>query len=314
MATETRHGGTLRTDLEANLARLDDLTAMESDRDRLLYQLVRGSEGTVRSLLENQVLTVLADIRRKRLNGYPGTFADSQGTARAARYAKKLRGDIEGWVKRLDTYTDRSWRSGYTGSAVKVAQELSTRLKTVLTETDKEGWYKMFRTVSAIREDTDRYRRQVEESGDTEPSLALLVAYLRNYAGIAEAFNHRLVSLPGLYLKDILHALPRAAEPDNAYVVITPTETAGGFTLAKGTTFPAGEETVYRNGAPEYISPLCCTEVHAIHRKGETLRKSPPLVAERRDTARRCPVSRRATPVPRLANRIPYAGDGRRKA
>lgn len=278
MATETRHSGTLRTDQEANLARLGDLPVMESDRDRLLHRLVRGSEGTVRSLLENHVLTVLADIRRKRLKGYPDTFADSQGTAEAARYAKKLRGDIEDWVNRLDTYAERSWRSGYTGSAVKVAQELSARLKTSLSGTDKENWYKMFRTVSAIREESDRSLRQAEGSGDTEPSLALLLAYLKNYAGIAETFNRRLASLPELYLHDILHAEPKAAEPDNAYVVITPTETAGGFTLEKGTAFPAGEETVYRTGNPEYISPTRCTEVHAIHLQGETLHKSPLLL------------------------------------
>lgn len=278
MATEPRHSGTLRTDIEANLARLGNLPVMESDRDRLLHRLVRGSESTVRSLLENHVLTVLADIRRKRLVGYPDTFADSQGTAKAVHYAEKLRGDIEGWVKRLDTYTNRSWRSGYTGSAVKVAKELSDRLKNSLTGTDKESWYKMFRTVSAIQEESDRYLRQAEESGDTEPSLALLVAYLKNYAGIAKAFNRRLASLPGLYLKEILHAQPKAAEPDNAYVVITPTETAGGFTLAEGTAFPAGEELTYRTGKEEYISPVYCTEVHAIHLQDGTLCKSPLLL------------------------------------
>lgn len=278
MATETRHSGTLRTDQEANLARLGDLPVMESDRDRLLHRMVRGSEGTVRSLLENHVLTVLADIRRKRLKGYPDTFADSQGTAEAARYAKKLRGDIEGWVKRLDTYTERSWRSGYTGSAVKVAQELSDLLKATLSGTDKESWYKMFRTVSAIQEESDRYQQQAEGSGDTEPSLALLLAYLKNYAGIAETFNRRLASLPELYLHDILHAEPKAAEPDNTYVVIALKETAGGFTLEKGTAFPAVEETVYRTGNSEYISPVRCTEVHAIHLQRETLRKSPLLL------------------------------------
>lgn len=278
MATEIRHSGTLRTDMEANLARLGDLPVMESDRDRLLHRLVRGSKGTVCSLLENHVLTVLADIRRKRLAGYPDTFADSQGTAEAARYTKKLRRNVEGWVKRLDTYAHRNWKSGYTGSAVKVAQELSERLNAALTVTGKEGWYQMFRTVSAIQEESDRYLRQAEESGDTEPSIALLVAYLKNYAGIADAFNRRLASLPGLYLKEILHAEPKAAEPDNAYVVITPTETAGGFTLEKGTAFPAGEEVTYRTGNPEYISPMRCPEVHAIHRQGETLRKFPLLL------------------------------------
>lgn len=278
MATEPRHSGTLRTDMEANLARLGDLPVMENDQDRLLHRLVQGSKGTVHSLLENHVLTVLADIRRKRLKGYPDTFADSQGTAEAERYAEKLRKDIEGWVERLNTYADRCWKSGCTGSAVKVAQELSDRLKAAQTGTGKEGWYRMFRTVSAIQEESDRYLRQAEESGDTEPSFALLIAYLKNYAGIAKAFNHRLASLPELYLKEILHAEPKAAEPDNAYVIITPTETAGGFTLAEGTAFPAGEEMTYRTGKPEYISPVRCTEVHAIHRQSDTLLKYPLLL------------------------------------
>lgn len=286
MATEPRHSGTLRTDMEANLARLGDLPVMENDRDRLLHRLVQGSKGTVHSLLENHVLTVLADIRRKRLKGYPDTFADSQGTAEAERYAEKLRKDIEGWVERLNTYADRCWKSGCTGSAVKVAQELSDRLKAAQTGTGKEGWYRMFRTVSAIQEESDRYLRQAEESGDTEPSFALLIAYLKNYAGIAKAFNHRLASLPELYLKEILHAEPKAAEPDNAYVIITPTETAGGFTLAEGTAFPAGEEMTYRTGKPEYISPCAARRYtpsigKAIHCSNipcySTVKHSPPI-------------------------------------
>lgn len=277
MATSNRHSGTLRIDQEANLARLDGLPVMESDLDRLLHRLVRGSGGTVRSLLENHVLTVLADIRRKRLKGYPDTFAESQGTAEAARHAEKLRVDIEGWVKRLDTYVHRSWRSGHAGSGVQAAQELSARLNASLTGAGKDGWYRMYRAVSAIQEESGRYRLQAEADGDTEPSLALLIAYLKNYSGIVEAFNRRLASLPGLYMKEVLHAMPQAAVPDNAYVVITPAETAGGFTLEKGTAFPAGEETVYRTEKPEYISPVRCTEVHAIHLQGGTLRQSPLL-------------------------------------
>lgn len=278
MATDTRHSGTLRTDKEAYLAKLGDFPVIESDWDRLLHRLVRSSEDTFRSFLENHVLTVLADIRGKRLTGYPDTFAGSQGTIETARYVEKLRRDIEGWVKRLDTYTDRNWRSGYSGSTVLTAGELSARLKAVLTGADKEDWYRMFRTVSAIQEYTDRYRQQAEESGDTEPSLALLIAYLKNYAGIAETFNRRFASLPELYLKDILHARPKAAEPDNTYVVITPMETVGGFTLAKGTAFLASEELTYYTRQEEFISPIRCTEVHAIHLQGEALQKSPLLL------------------------------------
>ena len=75
MATETRHSGTLRTDYEADRARLDDLRPLTADTDILLHRLTKasrempyrdadGREGTLTPLLENHVLTVLADIRR----------------------------------------------------------------------------------------------------------------------------------------------------------------------------------------------------------------------------------------------------------
>ena len=67
----------------------------------------------------------------------------------------------------------------------------------------------MLRTVTAIQKQADRYTKQAEESGDTEPALALLLAYLKNYGGITDTFNHRLASLPGIYLREILHAEPK---------------------------------------------------------------------------------------------------------
>ena len=75
MATETRHSGTLRTDYESDQARLNDLRPLTADTDILLHRLTEasrkmpyrdadGREGTLTPLLENHVLTVLADIRR----------------------------------------------------------------------------------------------------------------------------------------------------------------------------------------------------------------------------------------------------------
>lgn len=56
-----QHSGTLRTDQEANLARLDDFQVLTSDLRIQLHRLEK-SGGTLRPLLENHVLTVLADI------------------------------------------------------------------------------------------------------------------------------------------------------------------------------------------------------------------------------------------------------------
>ena len=279
MATETRHSGTLRTDYEADRARRDDLRPLTADTDILLHRLTEasrempyrdadGREGTLTPLLENHVLTVLADIRRKRLTGYGSTFADAQGTAAQARYARKLEQDVEQWAARLEAYLRTAFAKGTTGSpAVQIASELHDRLTGTLRTPDGEDnrrYYRMLRTVTAIQENADRYWQQAADSGDTEPALALLVAYLNNYASIADTFNRRFASLPELYRREVLHAQPAEAVPDNAYLVITP---AGkGFTLKEGTAFSAGEDLIYKTTQEEYISPMRCVGAQAVHK------------------------------------------------
>ena len=114
MATETRHSGTLRTDYESDRARLDDLRPLTADTDILLHRLTEasrkmpyrdadGREGILTPLLENHVLTVLADIRRKRLTGYGSTFADAQGGSLPAH---RLRQRHDRQPRRAD-----SWRT-----------------------------------------------------------------------------------------------------------------------------------------------------------------------------------------------------------
>lgn len=288
MATETRHSGTLRTDYEADRARLEELRPLTADTDILLHRLTEasrempyrdadGREGTLTPLLENHVLTVLADIRRKRLTGYGSTFADAQGTAAQARYARKLEQDVERWAARLEAYLRTAFAKGTTGSpAVQIAGELHDRLTGTLRTPDGEDnrrYYRMLRTVTAIQENADRYWQQAADSGDTEPALALLVAYLNNYASIADTFNRRFASLPELYRREVLHARPAEAVPDNAYLVITP---AGkGFTLKEGTAFAAGEDLIYKTTQEEYISPMRCVSVQAISLDGKSLLLQP---------------------------------------
>lgn len=177
MAMNNQHSGTLRTDQEANLARLDDFQVLTSDLRIQLHRLEK-SGGTLRPLLENHVLTVLADISRKQLSGYGESFADAQGTADVARYAEKLRRDVEDWSRRLEAYILQGLMSGRSGSvAIEIAQKLDDSLKAILPDgsvAKKEDYYRMLCTVTAIQKQADRYTKQAEESGDTEPALALL--------------------------------------------------------------------------------------------------------------------------------------------
>lgn len=267
----------LRTDYEADRARLEELRPLTADTDTLLHRLTEasrkmpyrdaeGREGTLTPLLENHVLTVLADICRKKLSGYGVTFASVQGTAEQARYARKLEGNVEGWARRLEAYLNACLPTvGTDSAAAEVARELLDLLKNALQGTadeDNRRYYRMLRIVTTIQENADRYWQRALESGDTEPVIALLLAHLKNYAGIAEAFNRRFASLPELYRREVLHAAPKEAVPDNAYLIVTPT--GKGFTLAQGTAFAAGEDLTYKTMQREYISPMRCVGAYAL--------------------------------------------------
>lgn len=284
MATETRHSGTLRTDYEADRARLDGFSALTADTDRLLHRLVRasreipyrdadGREGTLTPFLENHVLTVLADIRRKRLVGYGESFAGAQGTSRQERYVRKLEHDIRDWAARLEAYLQGILSTGSLDSpSTSVARELLDRLTDALqtpTDEDNRRYYRMLRTVTVLQENADRYQSRVEESGDTDPAIALLIAHVKNYAGIAEAFNRKFATLPELYRREVLHAAPREATPDNAYLIVTPS--GDGFTLETGTAFAADEELTYKTTQKEYISPMRLASAQTIYKDASGL-------------------------------------------
>lgn len=277
--------GTLRIDFETDRARLDSFPALESDWNKLLHRLTKadeplryhdgdGEEDMLYPFLENQELTVFADITRKKLSNYGNSFANVQGTAMQAAYVQKLRQDINRWIARLDSYLHNTWQAGNNSSpAAETARWLKERLEQSLSADELDGnnnYYRMLRTVAAIQENADYYLNQIKDSGDIDPALSLLVVYLKNYGSIAEAFNRRLATLPELYRKDILHAVPQDAVQDNVYVIITPTEGIGGFTLPKDEPFPAGqnatgEELIYRTEKKEYISPVQCVEADALY-------------------------------------------------
>lgn len=277
MATKTRHSGTVRTDYEADRARLESLQALTADTDKLLHRVIKasgemvyreagGKEGTLSPLLKNHVLTVLADIRRKRLAGYGDTFAGAQGTVEQAYYVRKLRRDVDDWTQRLEAFLHTCWqRAAKDSDTVAVAKELLALMQGTMQEEEDGGnqrYYRMLRTVSDIQTNADRYQKRIEASGDTDPAVALLLVHLKNYAGIADAFNERLAALPEIYRREMLHARPSQAVPDNAYIVVTPSQ--GGFTLPRGTAFSAGDGLTYKTTHKERISPVSCVAVQTV--------------------------------------------------
>ena len=111
----------------------------------------------------------------------------------------------------------------------------------------------MLGTVADIQKKGGEYITRIEQSGDLDASLALLLTFVRNYCGIAERFNARFCSWAEFYRRNILHDTPKTAVQDSTLIVIDPdrkkiTET---FPLPKGTKFTAGK----RRTAPTCAMP-----------------------------------------------------------
>ena len=274
MIDDKEYGGTSRADYATDRARLDDFCVVESDWKELLYRLTQTNnniscrnedrKGTLSNLWADHVLTVLVEI----------TCINAQ-----AMHAEALLIKATEWVDRLENYIDKNWKVGQgDSSAVQTARWIKEQIENVLPNTDKsstglngkETYYHMLRMVSNIRDHSDSYLKQIEDSGDMDGALSLLTVYLRNYGGVAGGFNSRFATLPEIYRRNILRTVPQRAVQDSTYIVVIPVKGRSGFTLPKVQSFPAGQnaardDLIYRNLREEYISPMQCAEVNAVY-------------------------------------------------
>lgn len=282
MTTPYKQNGISRSGYETDRVRLDHFPALECDWAQLLNRLAKASgnmryrdgerEGMLACLWVDHVLVVLTEIVLTDVSGK--RFVEMSGTAAQTELNEKQGEKANEWIDRLDRYIGRNRKMGQAGSpATLVAVRITEQLKQALPadgEEVKQAYYRLLRTIGDIRNLFGTYLSQIESCADIDGALSLLIVYLRNYAGIAETFNRRFATLPEIYLRDILHAVPHPATADNTYIIVVPAEGTPSFTLPAGQPFPAGqndagEELIYRTRRAEYITPMQCAEVLAVH-------------------------------------------------
>ena len=222
MVKTKKHSYTLRTDYDSYNAGLEDFKALTTNWQALLHALVvisnniyyyneKGEKSTLTSLLRDNVLTVLADIHRKKLDGYSMSFTSSRGTIRQGQYVRKLKNDITNWENRLKAFLRNSVSSNYNEcSSVVVARELCDILSESRKQSEKDEYqyyYGMLHTVCDIQKRIGEYTQKIENCGDTEPSVSLLMSFVRNYCSVAQKFNKSFAKLPDLYRNNLLHRL-----------------------------------------------------------------------------------------------------------
>lgn len=288
--------GTLRSVFEVDKSQLQIFHALESDRHEI-FQWLMSSDGKLSSddndkdhhekisaLWHNHVLTVLLDIRHKKLKKYAVSFANGCGTTLQNEYTEDLRSKIEGWIGRLSIYLNTAYTEGMPTPAIHIAESIKEQLEKSLPianpsprrhnfiqrmlDENNRPYFSMLGAVADVQSKFDFYMEQIENSGDMDAAQALLLTFVRNYCRIVEHFNQKFEELPSFYLHEILKATPKDAIQDSAYVVLSPNKEMVNktFSLPMGTRFVAGESTegntLYYSLAEKAYVPLSCTNIN----------------------------------------------------
>ncbi len=306
MAGTKRYGlkGTQRKDCMRDTATLDDFPTLESDWRELFRWVLSMSgsmpyfdredraNGTLSSLWENHVLTVLVEMLRKDICGYVDSFVEGHGTSAQARYTDKLRTRFAEWAERLSIFIRQSRNTSGDTPSVEVAEQLLGQLKNALPQEREphrnpfarvpdernRPYFRMLGTLKDIQQRADEYIARIESSGHLDAALALLLTFVRNYGGLAARFNRRFGDWAAFYRKCILHDTPKGAVQDSTFLVIEPnrSQAAEPFLLPAGTGFSAGQQAdgsdrIYATVETNCIVPARIHTAYSLHREHEQL-------------------------------------------
>ncbi len=312
MAGTKRYGlkGTQRKDAMRDTATLEDFQALESDWRELFRWVLAMSgsmpyfdredraSGTLSSLWENHVLTVLVEMLRKEIGGYVDSFVEGYGTSAQARYTNKLQTKFEEWAERLSIFIRQSRNTSGDMPSVEVAEQLLGQLEKAspqerephrspfarIADDQNQPYFRMLGTVRDIQQRADEYIARIESSGNLDAALALLLTFVRNYGDLAARFNRRFGEWAAFYRKRILHDTPKEAVPDSTFLIIEPnrSQAAEPFRLPAGTGFSAGQQAdgsdrIYATVETNCIVPARIHTAYALHREHGALQAVPAM-------------------------------------
>lgn len=129
-------------------------------------------------------------------------------------------------------------------------------------------FYRIMESIRLLQDNYELYFKDIEQIGLTDPSVAIILAFIKSYSDIVGGFNKRWEALSGFYIQKILHVRPLAFKPDTTWLVLTPGERVDSLSIPAKTGFIAGKQSddvpiIYRNDKEVYISRMRLQEIIA---------------------------------------------------
>ncbi|TAJ12208.1 hypothetical protein DMA11_13740 [Marinilabiliaceae bacterium JC017] len=108
----------------------------------------------------------------------------------------------------------------------------------------KSTFYRLISSVKLLQDNAETYYQEIITAGDLDPSVSLLMGFLKNYSSVTANFNHRWQEYPSFYLDKILKAQPKRIVPDFTYLMFKLSPSAETVFLEKGTEFIGGKDSL----------------------------------------------------------------------
>lgn len=290
MKFHSTRDGLNRTGYIEKTAHLNNFPALESDWMKLFHWLMKAAgsiryynadnvpSGTFDGLWQNQLLYVLVEICLFEIQELEKDLLRNKGTALQERIIDDCNQFATTCIAQLRTFSAEN-----PGSLSVIADELRTKLERSrhLNSQENENddfekaqdvtklFYSLQTCFNEIRNKQDYYLERIKETGQTDPSLALLIVFLQNYGNVTGMFNENFRQLPAFYLNRILQSQPRPVQPDRTRLAFTLLPNVNETMIPANTRFIAGKTAeganlYYRIPHDFLINPLRIAEIYSL--------------------------------------------------
>lgn len=296
MKINQSNNGFSRADYLRQYASLDNFKALESSRKRLLgwsmniaahipyYDSQCRINGNMYDLWQNHIYTVIVEISLIETDSYQDHFLKNHGTAKQRYYTQKLENNFQNWLTRLDSFIAKRILDRKTESdpQIIIARSVKNNLLNALTPLSQQttqyeqvdrGYFPMLKAIKDINLQSDLYLEQIENCGDMDPALAILLVFIKNHALVVDRFNSSWNGLASLYREKILLGRPNAAGADSTELILTLEDGQSSLLVEQGTEFEASEELVYCATRSTVITSLVLDRIFAIYGRDRILKK-----------------------------------------
>lgn len=191
-------------------------------------------------LYHYQSLAILNEIKQTDTIGIEQSFIlwQNENSPESNREITYLRNSLyhkfSDWYQRLNHRIFRDSMSDLFLDMEKYNQRL--QLITLSNpKTVRRSLYLLLRILRNLQNKREIYIQEIAKSGETDPSLAVLIAFLKNYQYLVDQFNKRWEAYPLFYVNQILKESPQKAIIPSAWFIAVKNNTAQQAQLPKGT-------------------------------------------------------------------------------